>query len=114
MGNHPPYIYMTKTRNGVYYNLEESTYRVEIDNITYVFSSQFHLEKFLKNVESNRKVINTSISNRFKVPIICNYIADLALYKKIENRGFLIIYKGELIKCQTTIKLGGEIKTLKF
>lgn len=80
-----------RTRNGVYYNLELSGYRHTIDNITFVFSSQLHKDKFKKKLTENRNKINVSLSKRFNISVDVPHLADIVLYRKIETRGFLVI-----------------------
>lgn len=79
------------TRNGICYDLSVSEYRTTVNQLTYVFSSQLHLDKFMERLEDNRKVINKSLTKRFKLPVDVSTLADMVLYKKIETRGFLIV-----------------------
>ena len=79
------------TRNGICYDLSVSEYRTTVNQLTYVFSSQLHLDKFMERLEENRKAINKSLTKRFKLPVDVSTLADMVLYKKIETRGFLIV-----------------------
>jgi hypothetical protein len=97
-----------KTRNGIVYDLNLSNYRHKVNDITYIFSSLLHKEKFIKRLEDNRKTFYTALTNRYDITIEFNNLADIMLYKKIETRGFLIINgRGDKI-CQKEIKLSGE------
>lgn len=79
------------TRHGIYKDLSQSTYLTVKEGNTYYFSSMLYKDKFLQKYEENRKTINESLSNRFDFTIKLNMLCDIALYKKIEKRGFLIV-----------------------
>lgn len=103
------------TKKGVCKQLNNSPYFVtnfyggkNADYITFYFSSVFYRDKFLSEYRENRSTINLSLSNRFKIGLVFNILADIVLYYKIEKRGFLISYKGRLIKCKNDIILNGE------
>lgn len=96
------------TRNNVCNELKLSPFKLELNNITYIFSSELHLNKFKEQVESNRNKINKSLSNRFNITIKFNILSDIMLYKRIESRGFLIHHDGKYYKCLDNIKLDGE------
>lgn len=85
-----------------------SPYKITINEITYVFSSIKHLNKFTDLIEFNRKRIAESLSNRFKINIRLDRLADLVLYSKVESRGFLIEIEGDVIQCLGQVKLSGE------
>lgn len=97
------------TRGGVEYNLNISPYRYTNDvGLTFVFSSNYHLEVFKSKQAENRKRLNESLSNRFNYYVEFNVLADCVLYKQIEQRGFLILKDGENYSCQNIVKFGGE------
>lgn len=79
------------TRNGIYYDLTNSPYRVIVNGFTFVFSSQMHLDKFIKKIKENRDIMNYSLSKRFKIKVKLITVPDLVLYRKIEGRGFLVL-----------------------
>ena len=98
------------TRNGVCYDLNISSYRHTVDGLTFVFSSQLHLDKFKKKVKENRDVINYSLTRRFNLKVDVAQLADVVLYRKIETRGFLIITGEGQELCQKSIKyVGGNL-----
>lgn len=98
------------SRNGVYYDLTMSMYRYKVDNLTYVFSSKLHLDKFKKKLKENRDIINYSLSRRFNVTVNVSQLADIVLYRKIETRGFLIVTAEGNELCQNDITfVGGEV-----
>lgn len=95
------------TPDGVCYDLKLSHYRCTHDNVTFVFSSQLHLDKFESRYKEHRKRVNLSLSKRFNFSVDASTLADVVLYRKIESRGFLIECKGERITCRTNLKLDG-------
>lgn len=108
---------MTKlTRSGVAHDLTISPHLSIVkygdkDELTFVFSSEFYLNKFESRLEENREKINNSLSQRFGFNIRLNKLADIKLYEKTETRGFLILGKEEYT-CLSTIKLDGKNLTL--
>ena len=102
------------TRNGICYDFNLSTYRATIGNLTFVFSSQLHLDKFLAKLEDNRKTINHSLTKRFNYHVDVHHLADIVLYKKIETRGFLIVTNEgiELWQSKNTQYVGGKVTPL--
>lgn len=102
------------TKRGVCYTLKETPYTLTIENgLKFYFSSQFHLDKFKELYAENRLNLSTSLSARFKFKTHCDEIADVTLYRKIENRGFLVEKNGVEYKWHTAVELNGEIKTTK-
>lgn len=95
------------TKNGVYYDLEQSTFRYTDNGLTYVFSSKLHLQKFKSKLSESRDIVNYSLSKRFNFPVDVSQLADLVLYRKIETRGFLILTSEGKLLCQNSIKFVG-------
>lgn len=90
--------------------MEQSTFRVTDNGLTYVFSSKLHLQKFKNKLRENRDIINYSLSKRFNFPVDVSQLADLVLYRKIETRGFLILTSEGKQICQNNIKyVGGKV-----
>ena len=79
------------TRNGVCYDFNISEYRHTVNGLTFVFSSQLHLDKFKSKLRENRDIVNYSLSKRFNIHTDVSQLADVVLYRKIETRGFLIV-----------------------
>lgn len=102
-----------KSRRGICYDLNLSDYRTTVNGITYVFSSQIHLDKFTRKLKENRRTINTSLSKRFNLNIDVSDLADIILYKKVETRGFLIVTDEGINLCQNNIQYVGVNPTLK-
>lgn len=84
------------TRSGVAHDLTISPYKLKVvyeesgETLTYVFSSEFYLNKFVEKAGANREKINKSLSNRFGFTIENNILADIKLYLTTETRGFMI------------------------
>lgn len=101
------------TKNGVCYDLKISPYRLTQGNLTFVFSSKPHLDKFKKKLRENRDIINYSLSKRFNFHIDVSQLADIVLYRKIETRGFLIVTAEGNELCQDNITFGGGEATIR-
>ena len=61
-------------------------------NIFY-FSSKFYLEKFIKDHINFIRDETMKLKIKFKCNIYCDEMILLLLYKKIEKRGFKVLYK---------------------
>lgn len=101
------------TRNGVCYDLEKTPYKCTIGNLTYMFSSQTHLDKFKSRIKENRDIINYSLTNRFKMSVDVSELADVVLYRKIETRGFLIVTDKGIKLCQKSITFRGNVPIIR-
>lgn len=102
-----------KTRNGIYNNLLDSTYKVNTGDIVFVFSSEFYKGKFIDLQKENREKLRRSLHNRFLIDCVFNDYFDIILYKKIEKRGFLIYSRGEMFTCPNQVKCVGVKKIEK-
>lgn len=81
---------MSKTKNGVYYDLTESEYTSMLAGYTLHFSSKLHKEKYDKRVdEFTKDFINRTIK-RYGINPGETILPAIALYMKIETRGFYI------------------------
>lgn len=105
------------TRRGVCYDLEKSPYQIELwygdKLIIFSFSSANNKERFKTKLLDHRKKLEKSLTNRFKIIITFDILADLILYKNVEKRGFYLCYDGEVFKqWPATLKLDG-VKKMK-
>ena len=86
------------TKRGIYYDLNDSTYTLKVEGLTFYFSSEFYRMKF---AESFVKYIESE-TLKLKVKYSCNINATkmllLKLYQKIETRGFKVVYEGKHIE----------------
>lgn len=80
------------TRRGIEPDLEKSPYRYTVDNgWTYVFNSKHRMSRFINQHEENRvRMLEHLPIDEDKRSFAC-FIADVELYKYIENRGFFAI-----------------------
>jgi hypothetical protein len=86
---------MPPTIRGVFHNLKESEYVVSNKEITFFFSSETYLNKFLETYQDERKKLQERTKKELThVNFNMNTLADITLYKTIEKRGFLARLKG--------------------
>lgn len=82
----------------VYNDINESEYKITYDKLTFYFSSKFYLEKFTREYSNFIK----DETMKFKIKYKCNAYIDemllLLLYKKIEKRGFRVLYNDTNIR----------------
>ena len=78
----------------IYNDINESNYIFTYDHLIFYFSSKFYLEKFTREYSNFIK----DETMKFKIKYKCNAYIDemllLLLYKKIEKRGFKVLYDG--------------------
>lgn len=78
----------------VFRNIEESNYNYSYKRFTFTFSSKFYINKFTK--ELNSYINNeTNKLSKYNLYLESDEFLALSLYKKIEKRGFLVIYNEE-------------------
>lgn len=77
----------------IYNDLNESNYTFKYDDLVFYFSSQFYQEKFTREYSQFLKDETMKLKIKFKCNIYCNEMILLLLYKKIEKRGFKVLYK---------------------
>jgi hypothetical protein len=86
---------MPATLKGIYHNLKESEYVVSNSEITFFFSSELYLNKFMNGYTDNRKkLMERTKKETTHVNLNLNTLSDITLYKTIEKRGFLARLKG--------------------
>jgi YHS domain-containing protein len=99
---------MTMSRNGVCYDLAQSPYTYQIDNVTYIFSSKSHKQKFKLQYKENRDKFKEKFVKKYGIELDTNCLSDLLLYETIETRGFMLeIESGGYVKCLNEIILSG-------
>ena len=84
----------------VYQNIEESPFSLKYDEFEFFFSSQFYKRNFKKRVDPFILEETLKIKNRYKIrneKFVANLkeVLLIALYKKIEMRGFRVYKSGE-------------------
>ena len=97
------------TKNGIEYNLYQSSYKCFVYGLDFFFSSATHLEKFASNLDKRVEWLNDSMGRRFHYTLDMTLVAILQLYCQVETRGFLIhnLADGEWYNCQENIILSG-------
>ena len=81
----------------IYNDLNESNYTFKYDDLVFYFSSQFYQEKFTREFKQFLKDETMKLKVKFKCNIYCDEMILLLLYKKIEKRGFKVLYNGKEI-----------------
>ena len=81
-----------KTKNGIELNLEESNYNYEFKSLKFYFSSELYKNKFKEQLQDYLNIETMKIYNKYKILIDLSEYLAVALYKKIEKRGFLVYY----------------------
>lgn len=88
-----------KTKYGIYLDLNETPYRYKKYKKIFYFSSALHLKKFTSSISEFVNIEIAKISIKYNNDIIKDYpelytelslYLAIALYKKVENRGFKI------------------------
>ncbi len=86
------------TRNGIEYDLEKSPYKTTVENneeaLTIYFSSELNMSKFNIRYRNFVEEIDESLSKRFGINLHLPLVSALALYRKIEKRGFAVYSSG--------------------
>jgi hypothetical protein len=93
-----------KSARGIYYDLHKTEYKARFKDTVYCFSSAFNRDKFIELVTKNRVELSALFVRRYKCHIPVDSLADVALYSKIEKRGFLIYIGREGEKCQEMLR----------
>ena len=76
----------------VYNDINESNYTFKYDNLVFYFSSKFYQEKFIREYSDYLKDEIMKLKIKFKCGVYCDEMILLLLYKKIEKRGFKVLY----------------------
>ena len=77
----------------IYNDINESKYTFKYDDLVFYFSSNFYKEKFIKEHVNFIHDETMKLKIKFKCNIYCDEMILLLLYKKIEKRGFKVLYK---------------------
>lgn len=86
-----------KTIRGIYHSLDESEYTFKYDNLTFVFSSNLYLKKFMGIYKEYLKERTARLESQFKSTLYADELILIDLYRKIEKRGFRVLYNNELL-----------------
>lgn len=96
-----------KSARGVYYNLLESTYKFKYNNLTFYFSSQFYLTKFIATHFDYVDYINKKMKIEFGVKVDFSVLALIKLYQRIEKRGFRVLVDDKELQDYDIKVIGG-------
>lgn len=77
---------------GIYYNLDESIYSFKFNNLTFYFSSKLYLKKFTDKYIGYLKTETFKLNSRYKCYMYADDMLLIDLYRKIEKRGFRVLY----------------------
>ena len=81
----------------VYKDINKSNYIFEYNKLKFYFSSLFYKEKFIKEHIDFIRDESMKLKIKFKCSIYCDEMILLLLYKKIEKRGFKVLYNDKPI-----------------
>ena len=82
----------------VFQNIEETIYFFEIYEMKFYFSSFFNKKRFINKYQSFIEIEEKKIVNKYHYSIDIKKYLLIALYLKIEHRGFLVEVNGEKLK----------------
>ena len=82
----------------VYKDINESNYIFEYNKLKFYFSSLFYKEKYIKEHIDFIRDETMKLKIKFKCSIYCDEMILLLLYKKIEKRGFKVLYNDKPIR----------------
>lgn len=93
---------MAKTKNGVYHDLKESEFILNLDygndNVKFFFSSEFNLDRFNRRIKNyvNDETAKFNAKHHCKADL--TVLLYVSLYKMIEKRGFYVIFNNTPIE----------------
>lgn len=80
--------------NMVYYELEDSPFFLRINDFMFYFSSEFYKNKFDEEYKNYLRNETLKLDVRYNMIVYADEMLLLSFYKKIEKRGFRVMYKG--------------------
>lgn len=81
---------MGANANGIYLNIEDSMYIYKFKNLIFYFSSIIYKNKFENTLNEYIECEKYKNLNKYHIEILPDEFFALALYKKIEKRGFRV------------------------
>lgn len=110
------------SRNGIFYNLSESPWRLSRHGMIFYFSSETHYNRFLREVDKRERQMTETMSHRIGCFVNMEIPACVQLYRQVEQRGFLVridliidnvVYgKGVYATCLEHLELDGLMPRL--
>ena len=89
----------------IYYNISESEYKVDYQNFTFYFSSILYKRKFIRELKDYVNDESFKLKTKYQNYLEATEYLALSLYKKIEKRGFYVLYKGSSINENTSFRI---------
>lgn len=93
----------------VFYDLNESTYRLDYKRFTFIFSSKFYIDKFKKEIDNFVNIEDKKIYSKYKVILDTTEYLALSLYKRIEKRGFKVYFMNKEIKENESFSINPDV-----
>lgn len=78
------------TINGIYTDINESTYYLDVDEIRFYFSSIVYRDKFSERYEKFLQDEQKKLEIKYNAKINCRPLMLFKLYTMIEKRGFRV------------------------
>lgn len=110
------------SRNGIFYNLSESPWKLSRHGMIFYFSSETHYNRFLREVDKRERQMTETMSHRIGCFVNMEIPACVQLYRQVEQRGFLVridliidnvVYgKGVYATCLEHLELDGLMPRL--
>lgn len=91
--------------NIIYHDINKSKYYFKYDNLTFYFSSLLYLNKFTDLYTSYIEDESFKLNNKFNMNINAKKLFLLSLYKRIEKRGFRVIFNDKPLDKDVTLVL---------
>lgn len=98
-----------QSARGVFYDLKDSNYIYLGDNVAFYFSSNLYLKKFTLKLDEFIKNEKMKFLVNYKININADLLFMITLYRKIEKRGFRVIYNGKELEDKLTFRLDLEV-----
>lgn len=93
----------------VYYDLNLSTYKLNYKRFTFIFSSKFYINKFEKDLQNYIDIEDKKLYSKYKIVLETDEYLALSLYKKIEKRGFKVLFLDREIKENESFSINPKI-----
>lgn len=86
-----------KTSRGIYNDISESDYCFNYNQLKFYFSSMSYMKKFEEKINTYIKNESFKLMNRYNTNFDFVLFLSLSLYRKIEKRGFNVLYLDETL-----------------
>jgi hypothetical protein len=104
-------IALPPTLRGVYHNLKESKYVVSNNDITFFFSSEHTLNKFMNGYQKYREIFRQKTTILNETNFNLDTTADIEFYRRTEKRGFYVWLKGVSMSTEDLYKYSIRMMT---